>query len=218
MQHQLKLFLAVKRGQLKSERTQFTCHWIKNWNREQEVTGYQTERVKIFGIFLDLFPQPPKKWWSLGCLRVKMCFEKRNVCLYKSILEYQQDPVTLRCQSHFSPFSIPPSAERTPVSTVKRVCGQLHTTHSSKLLLTGNFLSNFVLNKTLLSQTGKRNPCFHTCLKKSKDSASDKSVMYDNLQWFVRAQAIQSEYSNMWPLESKCLTSTTPCCVRRPLS
>lgn len=91
--------------------------------RQQQVTGYQTESAKIFSDFWDLFSQPQKWQWLFGCLRVKMClWEKKCVFIQKCPWIPAGSCNTLVPVS-FLPFSVPASAERTPVSTMKGFVG-----------------------------------------------------------------------------------------------
>lgn len=154
---------------------------------------------------------------------------RKETCLYKSVLEYQPHPVTLWCQSHFSFFQFLHQLKELKkvlfsVSSVQWTLwkGLWAATHQPLFKTPSNwqFSEQFGLKQDTAIPNRQEEPMSSYLSQAGEDSVSDSRALYVNQQWFVGVWAVQSEYNSMWPLENgnNCLTSTTPCSVRRPLS
>lgn len=142
------------------------------------------------------------------------------MCLCKSVLEYQQDPVTLHV-SPTSPFSPPLSAEKKPINKhYERLCRKLHTTLPSTPF-SWQFSERLYLTAKTLQQdlaiSHRQN--FHAYLKQSTECFYLQCLVQKSaMTCSQRAQTTHCDRSHMGLLESanKCLPSETHCHVRRP--
>lgn len=136
------------------------------------------------------------------------------MCLCKSVLEYQQDPVTLHV-SPTSPFSPPLSAEKKPINKhCERLCRKLHTTLPSTpfswQFSEWLYLKQKPYSKTLLSHTGKN---FMPILSRAQ-SASIYSVLCRSQRWLVvsepRLPTVIAAIWDYWKVKiSACLLKPT---------